>query len=108
MGEASLALLDSLGHTGIGAGNATAALWHGGNVDAVLADYRLGQGEDGLSLIAALRALWPDLPAVLITAEDGADIWARAAEMGVNVLAKPVSPNGIEQFLDGVTRLAHE
>ena len=53
-------------------------------------------------MIAALRALRPGLPAVLITAEDSPEIWARAAEMGVEVLAKPASPDMLERFLAGV------
>ena len=62
----------------MGGGVGATALRHAGEVDAVLADYRLGHGEDGLSLIAALRARRPHLPAVLITAEDRASLATRA------------------------------
>ena len=110
--EASLALLASLGHRGIGAGSAAEAMRHVAAADAVLADYQLGHSEDGLSLIAQMRELRPDLPAVLITAEPSAapnttpntTIAARARAMGIQVLAKPASPALIETFLSAVAR----
>ena len=55
-----------------------------------------------MSLIAALRARRPHLPAVLITAEDRASLATRALAAKVEVLAKPVSPHAIERFLAGV------
>ena len=72
-------------------------------VDAVLADYQLDNGEDGLSLIAAMRAEMPRLPAMLITAADTAGLRDRAAALGVEVHAKPVPPRAIEAFLAQVS-----
>lgn len=71
-------------------------------VDAVLADYQLDNGEDGLSLIAAMRAEMPGLPAMLVTAAATAPLRDRAAALGVEVHAKPVSPRAIEAFLAGL------
>ncbi len=97
--EASCALLHGLGHTALGASEGAGALALCGEADAVLADYQLDNGEDGLSLIAAIRARRPGLPARLITAETGAAMHARARAMGITILAKPVDPAAIEQFL---------
>lgn len=97
--EATLALLTSLGHRAIGAAAPAEALYYSRKIDAVLADYQLDDGEDGLSLIEAMRAEAPSLPAMLITAENRSDIRVRAAALGVPVLAKPVVPREIETFL---------
>ncbi|WP_068091095.1 hybrid sensor histidine kinase/response regulator [Novosphingobium rosa] len=100
--EASVALLLSMGHRPIGAANGAEALPHAAQVDAVLVDYRLEHGEDGLSVVKRLRAIQPDLPAMLITAESGAWISELAAGMGVEMHAKPIAPEVIEQFLGQV------
>lgn len=97
--EASLALLKRLGHRAIGAGDIAGALPHSRRVDAVLADYRLDNGEDGIELIAAMRAEAPGLAAVIISAEDGPELRERAAAIGVQVLPKPASAGAIEGFL---------
>ncbi len=97
--EASVALLASMGHRPIGALGSVEALPHARAADAALVDYRLDHGEDGLSVVQALRALKPGLPAMLITAESGEEMRASAAAMGVEVHAKPASPQAIEQFL---------
>ncbi|SDD36990.1 Signal transduction histidine kinase [Sphingomonas sp. YR710] len=97
--EASIALLQRLGHRAIGAIGITDALPHSRRVDAVLADYRLDGGEDGLSLIAAMRDEAPGLAAMIISAEDGPELRMKAAAMGVTVVAKPASPAAIEAFL---------
>lgn len=102
--EASLTLLERLGHRAIGAASLAQALPHSRQVDAVLADYQLDNGEDGLSLIAAMRAEMPGLPAMLITAADTKPLHQRAAALGVDVFAKPVSPRAIEAFLAAIGR----
>lgn len=101
--EASCALLEGLGHTPLGASDGRTALALCSHADAVLADYQLDDGEDGLSVIAALRERRPGLPARLITAESGIAMHQRAAEMGIVILAKPVDPAAIERFLADVS-----
>jgi PAS domain S-box-containing protein len=96
---ASLALLAGMGHHGMGAATPAEALRQAGAADVVLADYDLGRGEDGLSLIAALRALRPGLPAALVTAVRERAVLASAELAGIIVLAKPVAPEAIEAFL---------
>lgn len=97
--EASSALLAAQGHLPLGAATLAEAMALAPRADALLADYQLDNGEDGLSVIAALRAQRPGLPAVLITAETGTAMRQRAAAMGVAVLAKPVDPAAIARFL---------
>ncbi|MEJ2410281.1 MAG: PAS-domain containing protein [Novosphingobium sp.] len=97
--EASIALLERLGHRAFGVSTIAEAVPYSRRVDAVLADYRLDNGEDGLGLIAAMRTEAPGLAAVVISAEDGPELREQAAAIGVSVLAKPVSAEAIEAFL---------
>ncbi|MBU6269265.1 MAG: PAS-domain containing protein [Sphingomonadales bacterium] len=97
--EATVAMLQAEGHRAHAAADIASALPFSRRVDAVLADYRLAGGEDGLSLIAAMRAEMPGLPAVLITAEATSDVRAKAAALAVQVLAKPAAPDAIAAFL---------
>ena len=101
--EATAALLTSLGHRAIGVADMAGALSRGAAIDAVVADYRLDHGEDGLTVIEQIRSLRPGLPAILITAEPSVPIHQRAEAMGVDVFAKPVAPDAIEAFLAGVS-----
>jgi len=103
--EASTALLKAIGHQVRGAENTAGALEWCAWADVVLADYLLNDGENGLSLIEAMRERRPGLPAVLITAESSELITARAARLGVPVLAKPAASSDIEAFLAGVSVL---
>ncbi|HRE35023.1 MAG TPA: ATP-binding protein, partial [Sphingopyxis terrae] len=97
--EASLALLARMGHDAVGARGPGDALAAPGRFDAALVDYQLDDGANGLDLIAQLRMRHPGLPALLVTAENGAAMRARAAELGVTILAKPVAAAAIEAFL---------
>lgn len=97
--EASIALLERLGHRAYGVSTIAGALPYSRRVDAVLADYRLDGGEDGISLIAAMREEAPALPAVIISAEAGPELREKASTIGVTVLGKPVSATAIETFL---------
>lgn len=100
---ASLAHLGALGHAATGARSIADALAAAGPFDAALVDYRLDGGENGLDLIDRLRRRQPGLPALLITAENGSGMRARAAAMQVAIRAKPVAPGAIEAFLAGLS-----
>jgi signal transduction histidine kinase len=68
--------------------------------DVVLTDYRLDAGETGIQTIEALRAdLGTRLPALIVSAEDGAEIRLAAAPLGVPVLAKPVAEAHLRRAL---------
>ncbi|HUO95873.1 MAG TPA: PAS domain-containing hybrid sensor histidine kinase/response regulator [Steroidobacteraceae bacterium] len=69
-----------------------------GGVDIVLADYHLGDGPDGLAMLAELAARAP-LTAALITADYDVALAARARALGWPVLRKPVKPAALRAFL---------
>ncbi|MBC2664014.1 PAS-domain containing protein [Novosphingobium flavum] len=96
---ATLALLSSMNHHGLAAATIAEALESAKHADLVLADYRLDRGEDGLALIAALRAKKPGIAAVLITAERDSTLIAKAAAAGIEILSKPLDPQVLEALL---------
>ena len=101
--EATSALLSGMGHQVDGVATIADAMALADRIDAALVDFQLDHGEDGLSLIAALRGRRPGLPAVLVTAENGAAMRARAAALQVPILHKPVDPTAIAAFLQTVS-----
>jgi PAS domain S-box-containing protein len=60
--------------------------------DAILTDYRVGEGETGLEVIEALRREYgAALPAVVLTGDSSFSMLeGRAGEIGFDLLAKPV------------------
>jgi Na+/proline symporter/signal transduction histidine kinase len=74
--------------------------------DVVLADFHLGETENGLEAIARLRAIYgSELPTILITADRSIDVRDRAAEEDVYILHKPVKPASLRALLSQ-TRVA--
>ena len=62
-------------------------------VDALLVDFRLGDGKDGLHAIAQVRsALGHDIPAVVVSGESSAAELDRIRAAGFMLLHKPVAP----------------
>ncbi|MBH0113186.1 PAS domain-containing hybrid sensor histidine kinase/response regulator [Novosphingobium sp. YJ-S2-02] len=106
--EATAALVERMGHTALGENDIEGALAHAAIVDAVLADFRLDDGEDGIALIKALRNQRPDLPAAILTAEPLAQIRPLTDPLGIRAYAKPVAPEVIEAFLASVSVLEVE
>lgn len=59
--------------------------------DCILCDYRLGEGENGIAVIAAVREEYVvDIPALLITGDTAPDRIAEAQSSGLSVLHKPI------------------
>lgn len=96
--DATRALLSALGHESYGARTIADALEMLDHVDALLVDFRLDNGEDGLSLIRLARALKPEIPAVIITAENSDELRQEAMSIGVRILSKPANPATVEQI----------
>jgi signal transduction histidine kinase/CheY-like chemotaxis protein len=68
--------------------------------ELIVCDYRLQNTDDGLQAIAQIRAAVGDaVPAVLVTAEAGAQVAAAARARGVPLLHKPVSPLKLRALL---------
>ena len=60
--------------------------------DIVLADYHLDGGELGVAAIAAVRAIDPAVPALVVTADQSGETAAAVRDSGAMLLHKPVSP----------------
>jgi CheY-like chemotaxis protein len=70
------------------------------DIEVALIDFNMTE-KDGLELAAELRALRPDMPLAIITANIQDEIVARAREIGAGFVAKPVTTDGLEGFLSG-------
>jgi Na+/proline symporter/signal transduction histidine kinase/CheY-like chemotaxis protein len=66
--------------------------------NGLLVDYHLDRGT-GLDAIAALRARFGDLPAILITADRSLVVRERARALGIQVLNKPLKPAALRALL---------
>lgn len=69
-------------------------------VDIALIDFNMAE-KDGLQLAEELRALRPDMPIAIITANIQDEIISRARAVGATFVAKPVTPEGLQGFLSG-------
>lgn len=69
-------------------------------VDVSLIDFNMSE-TDGLELAAELRAMRPEMPIAIITANIQDEIIARAREVGAAFIAKPVTSDGLSGFLSG-------
>jgi DNA-binding NtrC family response regulator len=74
----------------------------GQRIDVIITDMRMPV-MDGLQLLERLRDDWPDVPAIMLTADDSAQVAVRALRNGAyDYLTKPISSN--EQLLLTVAR----
>jgi CheY-like chemotaxis protein len=68
--------------------------------EALVCDYRLAKGADGLEVAHRLRARFkPDLPFLLVTGETSPQRLHRVRDSGVPVLFKPVVAEALVQTL---------
>jgi Na+/proline symporter/signal transduction histidine kinase len=69
-------------------------------IDAVLADFHLGDGSDGLELVQRINDVrGPGIAAALITADHGAELMRAARRVGVPLLHKPLRPAALRALL---------
>jgi PAS domain S-box-containing protein len=69
-------------------------------IDAVLADYHLGDGSNGLELIKRITEVrGPGCAAALITADHGAELTRAARRASVPLLRKPLRPAALRALL---------
>ena len=72
---------------------------------AVITDYRLRAGENGLELLQRLReALRKDIPAILLTGDTAPERIREAQQSGLPILHKPVAPARLRSLLDAILR----
>ena len=93
-----------LGHHVSIATTAAQGMAHKAPFDIALIDFNLGEGDDGLHLIAALRQQHPRARFALVTATPVADYAYRAELIGVAVLHKPLSAADLEIWLNSDSR----
>ena len=71
----------------------------------LLMDYQLGNDQNGLDLIDAIRQhLDIVIPASLVTATHDEDLVQRCKDQGVNYLSKPIKPAKLRALLKSMTR----
>jgi Na+/proline symporter/signal transduction histidine kinase/CheY-like chemotaxis protein len=69
----------------------------------LLVDYHLGHEANGLELIQQLRCeIGPDLPAILITANQEETLIAQCHQLGISYLSKPVKPAKLRVLLQSL------
>ncbi len=70
--------------------------------DLIIADFRLQDGATGLDAIATLRRRWGRLPAIVVTADHGAEVQQAVGAAGLHVLHKPVRPARLRSLITHV------
>jgi signal transduction histidine kinase/CheY-like chemotaxis protein len=98
--RATRTLLESLGcRVELAASVAAAAhCAAAGEIDVVLADYRLG-AESGLQAVQAVRKYRPEVHAVLVTGDTGAREIREVSDSGLRMLSKPVDALELKRAL---------
>ncbi len=73
--------------------------------DAMLVDYHLDNGENGIDLMTALREHWrTTVPGAVITADHSIELRQAARTQGYPLLRKPVKPAALRATLDSLLR----
>ena len=76
--------------------------------DAIVCDYRLRGGENGLSVIDSLRSEFnEDIPALLITGDTGPERLREIQASGLSVLHKPVRDEALRDALGRLLGVEH-
>ncbi len=74
----------------------------------MLVDYHLSEEDTGLATIAAIRAAWGPLPAVVITADHGDEVRESVRQAGVPIVRKPIRPAGLRAALNQLLSIARK
>jgi len=72
-----------------------------GGVNVALLDFNM-PGRDGLVLAAELKALNPDMPLAVVSANHQVEVVARAEAVGAVFLPKPVTETSLRDFVTAV------
>ncbi len=67
--------------------------------DAIVADFQLNDGEDGLTSIRQLRAAYGQIPACIISANRSTDLVMECETANLPLLYKPIDPPMLRDFL---------
>jgi signal transduction histidine kinase len=71
----------------------------GARPDVVLADFRLRGEDNGIAAVHAVRALYPDLPAILVSGDIAPDRLREAEAAGIAMLHKPVPADMLKRAI---------
>jgi CheY-like chemotaxis protein len=86
--------------TAAGGPEALSAAHSGKPPELLIVDYSLAEGENGVQVIAALRAaLGSEVPALIVTAETSRDSLQGIRNLGIPVLSKPVPAHRLRAAL---------
>ena len=72
--------------------------------DLALVDYRLRGQDNGLATIDALRALYPGMPAIIVSGDTGPDRLQQLEAAGILLLSKPVSTTSLKNAIAAACR----
>ena len=72
----------------------------------VLADYRLRGSDSGIKAIEGVHALWPGVPAVLVSGDTAPSRLQEARYAGIRLLHKPLSLDVLKRELAAATQVA--
>lgn len=108
MREALTARLDAWGASVLSAASSAEAVEQARSIgvapDIILADYQLGEGDDGLAAIHAVRAAMGDAPAIMLTADRSEALKTLALNHDFTLVAKPVQSSRLRPLIDWKTR----
>lgn len=100
---ALVGLLETWGVSVLDAGNTGQALGLLADLgiapDVIVADYHLEDDRDGIEAIAACRAEYGVMPAILVSADRSRALAERCAFLGIPLLNKPVEPTRLHELL---------
>jgi CheY-like chemotaxis protein len=71
-----------------------------GSIDIALVDFNM-PGIDGLELVSRIRAVNPNMPVAIVSANVQDEIIARARELNAAFVAKPLTDESLGAFLSG-------
>jgi CheY-like chemotaxis protein len=75
------------------------ALAKSSRLDMAVLDFNM-PGRDGLSLATDIRAIAPDMPLAIISANHQTEVVSRTKAVGATFLAKPLAQEALAAFLD--------
>jgi CheY-like chemotaxis protein len=73
------------------------------DIDITLLDFNM-PGLDGLGLAAELRALKPNMPVAVVSANHQTEIVTRSREVGAAFLPKPLTQQALGDFLESAAQ----
>ncbi|SMF56655.1 Na+/proline symporter [Alteromonadaceae bacterium Bs31] len=67
---------------------------------AILVDYQLGEGLNGIQLASKIREHWQNIPICIVSAAPDEELQQAKANMGIDFLRKPIKPNKLRALLE--------